>query len=177
MYIWLGIDIDGQLEKMKKAAVAIDREIGFKNSCFTLPQHISIKMSFRVDDEMFDSVLADVEAFYRSLAPFDVFISGPELDKNIAWIRMKNNADIDRIHIDINELLLKKYNIPLHEYDMDFKFHSTLFMDSDESLVAKAFDAVKATELPLKVRANKFVIGTSATGALGTYSVFKTIVI
>lgn len=47
MYIFLGIDVDNQFAEIKNKATIIDKNIGFKNSCFTLPSHISLKASFK----------------------------------------------------------------------------------------------------------------------------------
>ena len=69
----------------------------------------------------------------------------------------------------------KKYGVPLHEYDMDYKFHTTLFMDSDTDKMNAAYDAIKNEPVPKTLRADRFIIGTSPSGALGTYSVYKEI--
>ena len=64
---------------------------------------------------------------------------------------------------------------PRHEYDLDFMFHTTLFMDDDTEKVAKAYEKVKDISVPDKLVASRFVIGTSESGDLGTYKIHKTI--
>lgn len=49
MYIFLEIDVDEQFTEVKSKANIIDKDIGFKNSYFTLPLHISLKVSFKID--------------------------------------------------------------------------------------------------------------------------------
>ena len=175
MYIWIGINVDSQLCDVKKQALEIDRRLNFKNSCFTLPLHISLKISLPVDDSKIQSVTGDIVEYYQSLKPFQIAIKGLEKDKNILWIRMVNNGDIDRIHDDLNEMLLERYSIGLHEYDLDYKFHTTLFMDGDEDKISKAYEYIKGVALPPSLTIDSFLIGTSKSGALGTYSVFKEI--
>ena len=71
--------------------------------------------------------------------------------------------------------VLEKYNIPLHEYDLDYKFHTTLFMDDDWEKVKQAYRKIRHMKLPARLTAERFVIGVSASGALGTYRIYKTI--
>lgn len=67
MYIFLGIDVDNQFAEIKNKASIIDKNIGFQNSCFTLPMHISLKASFKIDSSNFDSVLKEVINYYSSI--------------------------------------------------------------------------------------------------------------
>ena len=175
MYIWLGINVDGQLSDLRGRAEEIEKGLGVKNSCYTLPMHISLKISFPVSDELFDSIVNDVAGIYSSHQPFDVDVKGIENESVIVWIRMKENEKLNAIHDELNELLLRKYGVPLHEYDMDYKFHTTLFMDSDTDKMHAAYDTIKNEPVPKILRADRFIIGTSPSGALGTYSVYKEI--
>ena len=175
MYIWLGINVDGQLSDLRGRAEEIEKGLGVKNSCYTLPMHISLKISFPVSDELFDSIVNDVAGIYSSHQPFDVEVDGIENESVIVWIRMKENEKLNAIHDELNELLLRKYGVPLHEYDTDYKFHTTLFMDSDTDKMHAAYDAIKNEPVPKILRADRFIIGTSPSGALGTYSVYKEI--
>ena len=171
MYIWIGIDVDSQLTEIKEKAIAAERRIGFCNSNFTLPLHISLKISFPIADELFIEVKDDIVAILNEYEAFEIDVCGIELFENICWIRMHRNLDLDDIHDKLNKILLEKYGVPLHEYDTDYKFHTTLFMDKDPSKVLDAFNALHGVEAPSKLIAERFVIGTSESGALGTYRV------
>lgn len=175
MYIWLGINVDEQLKEVRKRAYAINDDLKFANFCYTLPFHISLKMSFEVEDSLFDKILADVEDYYSTLEPFEIAIKGIENESVIVWVRMRENDKLNKIHDDLNSLLLEKYGVGLHEYDTDYKFHTTLFMDGDTKKIDTAFDMVKDSPLPESITANRFIIGRSDSGALGTYSVSKEI--
>ena len=175
MYIWLGINVDDQLSDLRCRAEKIEKGLNVKNSCYTLPMHISLKISFPMEEALFDSVVADVEKIYSSHEAFDIEADGIENESVIVWIRMKENEKLNAIHDELNELLLRKYGVPLHEYDTDYKFHTTLFMDSDTDKMNAAYDAIKNETMPKTLRADRFPIGTSKSGALGTYSVYKEI--
>lgn len=175
MYIWVGIDVDGQLRALRERAEAIDRRLGFKHSCFTLPLHISLKISFAIENRIFEEVVEEITRFYDTLHSFELRVKGIEKEKGIVWIRYEEEAYISSVKDKLNEVLAEKFLIGRHEYDLDYIFHTTLFMDGDEEKLAAAFDGVRNTDLSQSVVADKFIIGKSETGALGTFSVFKEI--
>lgn len=171
MFVWIGIDVDGQLADIKSKAQEIERKIGFENSNFTLPLHVSLKISFSIDNSIFESVKSDIISIFESSELLSIKVRGVELEGNICWLMMDRNEALDCIHDKLNSVMLEKYGIPLHEYDLDYKFHTTLFMDSDFGKVAHAYEMLGDVYIPSKLTADKFVIGTSENGALGTYRV------
>lgn len=177
MYIWLGIDVDSQLCGLKEMAMRTERDLGLSPSCYTLPMHISLKMSFEIDAECFDAVVADIERYYESLVPFTVSVRGIEDEGCIIWLRMSENEQLNRVHDDLNEMLSSRWNIGLHEYDTDYKFHTTLFMSIDSAKMHTAYERVANAHLPDELLVNRLVIGRSDSGALGSYSVYKTVTV
>ena len=175
MYIFLAIDVDNQFAEIKNKASIIDENIGFQNSCFTLPMHISLKASFKIDSSNFDSVIEEVMNYYSSIQPFKIDIYRLEMYDNIVWIRMYRNKELDKVHDDINRVLLEKHNIGLHEYDLDYKYHTTLFMDDNSHSIKEAYNMISKTDLPQSIIANQFIIGVSETGELGSYSIYRKI--
>ena len=171
MYVWIGINVNDQLLPLRIQAKEIEDRIGFSNSCYTLPYHISLKISFVIDDDIYPKVIEDILSYYNTIKPFDLYIRGIENEGTIAWIRMKENETLNQIHDDLDFLLLRKYGIPRHEYDLDYKFHTTLFMDRDREKVMMAYDQIKDVELPEILRVNRMLIGMSETGALGTFKI------
>ncbi len=171
MFIWIGIDVDSQLEEIKNKAQTVEQEVGFVNSNFTLPLHVSLKISFPIDNALFDSVKADIISVFDESEPFEIKVRGIEYENNICWIRMERNDILDKIHDMLNFVMLEKYGIPLHEYDLDYKFHTTLFMDGNSDKVRSAREMLGNVYIPSRLSADKFVIGTSENGALGTYRV------
>lgn len=176
MYIWVGIDVDDQLGEMREQSRVAEEEIGFSNSNFTLPLHISLKISFPVDDCRLEQTVDDILAIYRDTDAFTVPVKGLEYEGNIAWIRMDDSPTLNAFSQRINTFLLQQYGIPLHEYDLDYKFHTTLFMDNNNEKVKTAYERVKDIPLPATLFAGRFVVGISATGALGSYKIYKEII-
>lgn len=171
MYIWTGINVDSQLADLKSQVKAVEESIGFDNSNFTLPFHISLKISFEVDGGIYLDVVNTIIEYYKTLTPFDIAVSGIEIENIIVWIRMKESEITNKIHDDLDRILMEKYGVPRHEYDLDYKFHTTLFMDSDEEKIFSAYREIKDIKIPSTLHVDSFLIGASETGALGTYKV------
>ena len=174
MFVWVGIDVDGQYDEIRVKAMEVDKEMCFKHSCFTLPMHISLKISFEIDKNQFENIVATILSVYDDVKPFEIPVKQIENHGNICWIRMHENEKLNDLSTKINDNLAKKHNIPLHEYDLDFLFHTSLFLDDDHHKVEMAYNRVKDTKLPEKLVAKRFVIGTSENGKLGTYKVVLT---
>ena len=137
--LWVGIGVDEQLQSIRNRIAELEKELGISNSNLTLPFHISLKMSFAVDRDKASEVINAIEAYYRTLKPFQISVYGIEYHETIAWIRMTENETLDRIHDDLNELLFDRFGIGLHEYDRDYLFHTTLFMDEDAEKVRRGY--------------------------------------
>ena len=56
---------------------------------------------------------------------------------------MNNNDQIDRIHLDLVNIIEKQFGIAPHEFDLDYKFHTTLFMSDDVDKNRKAYEIIK----------------------------------
>lgn len=175
MFVWCGVNVDSQLAEVKCVAREIEQNLHFQHSNFTLPFHVSLKMSFEVSKQTAEAVKNDLAEFFSQICPFEVEVDCIEYSQNICWIRMKECGELNAIHDKLNEFLLCKYGVPLHEYDCDYKFHTTLFMDDDVEKVREAYERVKNCPLPQKLCANVFDIGESPQGKLGTYKVVKEI--
>lgn len=175
MYIWVGIDVESQLGAVRKTLDATFESMEISNANCKLPLHISLKISFEIPNGMFDSVLSDIEKIYNRTEPFDIEISGIEKYENIVWIRMRENRALESLSYELNMMLNDRYGIGLHEYDLDYKFHTTLFMDGDSEKIDRAFSHVSNLTLPKSLRADKFIIGNSESGRDGTYFVYKEI--
>ena len=175
MYIWVGVEVESQIAEIKKSAFEIEKKIGFENSNFTLPMHISLKISFPVNDSVANDVIYDIEQLYRLVNPFEIDVDRIECYENISWIRYKQNDTIDSLHDKLNSMLLEKYGVGLHEYDCDYKFHTTLFMENNEEKIRSAYEMIKNVYLPKMISVNKLLVGVSESGKLGSYRVIKEI--
>lgn len=177
MYLWVGINVEEQLENIREKSKLIENRIGFKNSNFTLPLHISLKMSFLINDKDYNLILNEIANIYKNTKPFLIETKGIECEDVICWIKMCDNEMLNELQYNINTFLLNTFGIPLHEYDTDKKFHTTLFMENDYNKISNAYNLIKDINVPKLLIANKFVIAMSQTGALGTYKIIKEIVV
>lgn len=171
MYVWTAIDLENQLKELRPRAQAVERELSLPSSALTLPFHISLKISFEVRDEIYPYVMDTLLSYFQTVKPFDVQVSGIEIENAIVWIRMKENTALRQIHADLDRILLERHNVEPHPFDLDFKFHTTLFLDSDEQKISEAYRRIKDIPIPNVLRANSLLIGTSESGAIGTYHV------
>ena len=175
MYIWVGINVEEQLKEVRRAVDGVFERIDISNVTCQLPLHISLKISFEIENLLFDNVLSDIIDIYNAQKPFEILIKGVEKHENIEWIKMYSNEKLEELATELNMVLLEKYNVPLHEYDLDFIFHTTLFMDDDTEKINAAHNLLGNLDLPKKLVADTFVIGTSETGTNGTYKIYKTV--
>ncbi len=171
--LWVGIGVDEQLQSIRNRIAELEKELGISNSNLTLPFHISLKMSFAVDRDKASEVINAIEAYYRTLKPFQIPVYGIEYHETIAWIRMAENETLDRIHDDLNEMLFDRFDVGLHEYDRDYLFHTTLFMDENAEKVRRGYEAICNEPIPGMLEAKQFLIGSSETGELGTYHIIS----
>ena len=174
MYIWVGINVDQQLSSVAERVREIEEKLGYRNFCYTLPMHISLKISFPVDNSDADQIIGDIRELFRAQSPFEIETVCAELLGGIAWIRMRATERLISLSNELNSMLLSRYGIPLHEYDTDYKFHSTLFMGKEDE-VREEFSMLGNINIPEKLIANRFIIGFSHSGELGTYSVLEEI--
>ncbi len=175
MFIWVGINVEEQLKEIRSAVDGVFEKTVISNVTCQLPLHISLKISFEINNELFDEVLNDIVSIYEEQKPFKIYVKGIEKHENIMWIRMYSNDEIEALATFLNMMLKEKYGVPLHEYDLDFIFHTTLFMDDDAEKINTAHTLLGNLVLPETLVANSFVIGTSDTGENGTYRVYKTV--
>lgn len=175
MYIWVGINVEEQLMDIRRAVDGVFEKVDISNVTCQLPLHISLKISFEIDKKLLNEVIDDIISIYDAQNPFKIRIKGIEKHENIEWIRMYSNDDLEALATKLNVFLKEKYGIPLHEYDLDFVFHTTLFMDDDASKIDVAHSLLGNVYLPENLVADTFVIGTSETGENGTYKIYKTV--
>lgn len=173
MYVWTAIDVDSQLKEIKDLGLLVSSNLGVESPNFTLPLHISLKISFKVNDDIYAQVIDRLCEYFKRSSPATIDIDGIEQENDVVWMRIKESPYLSRLHNDLDRLLLDEYGILQHPYDLDFKFHVTLFMHQNSALTQKTYGKLKNIPLPSSLTADQFIIGTSPSGLPGTYSVIK----
>lgn len=177
MYIWLAIDVNGQVKELRENAENYMKRQGLSSTTFTIPFHISLKISFPIANDKFEEAVSDIRNFYKSIKPFQIAVKGIEKAGSIVWITMQDSAELTDIHKALDEKLFEKYGVIPHDFDKDFIFHTSIIAIRDKERIDKAFDALKDVNIPKTLRAERFIIGSSVDGLPGTYSVIEEIVV
>lgn len=175
MYIWVAIDVNEQVSKLRKVAENYMNEQGLSSTTFSLPFHISLKISFQIPDDKFEDAVSDIREFYKSLKPCEIKTKGIERAGSIVWITMQHSDELVGIHKKLDEMLFEKYGVVQHDFDKDFQFHTSVLALNNEVDTLKAYDAIKDNDIPKTLRAERFIIGSSVEGLAGTYSVIEEI--
>lgn len=174
MYIWLAVNVDEQLKHLRCKAKEVTEKLQSQNSALTLPLHISLRISFKVDDAVFEKVVDRISSYFASITPFDIETKNIEKSRGIVWLKMAENGTLMKIHNDLVDLLQTGFGIPPHEFDRAYLFHVTFYMSEDASNADAAYAYLKDEYFPNSLAANKLVIGSSQTGRAGEYQVIKT---
>ena len=175
MFIWTAIDINDELKHIAPQIKQIEDEMGFKNSTLLLPFHLSLKISFNLAERFYDRAIEAIIDYYKLLKPFEIEVDKIEIENGIVWIRFKQNEILKTIHAHFDAIMQNKFDVKPHEYDLDFKFHTTLFIDADKHKIQSAYQKIKNIDIPKRFKVSKFLIGESNTGEIGSYKVTRSI--
>lgn len=174
MYLWVAVDLEDQLQELRQELDRVERLICSNDPALTLPLHTSLKISFEVDDKYANEVRNDLREYLSNLKSFRIAPERVESMGNLTWIRMKESSELCGIHSALDLLIERKFGVPQHVFDRDFIFHATLFAATAPARFEKILCLPR---LPEYVTARSFIIGSSRSGAAGTYSVDEIITI
>lgn len=158
---------------MKAEAIKAEEKLNLQ-PLFGFPMHVSVKISFFVPNDKTKEVVDFLSEYFSSLKPFYVPVKAIELEDTIVWVRMKECDELKKIQSDMNRLLGEKFGVPVHEYDTDFKFHSTLCM-ADEWVAEAFYNEVKNAHVPSVLKAEKAGIAISEEWKPFGFKIIKTI--
>lgn len=174
MYIWIGCKLPVAFEaEMRQRCLALNQKIGLDTTAFSLPQHISLKISFAT--EKAEAVLQHLQALLATQQRFSVTLQAPEQMGNILWLPVAEQPVLQLLHRQLDTRLALHFGIPQHPFDKDFRFHSTLFIDPDPAKIAQMKALLTDEGFPRKLEIDTFLLGTSESGAAGSYRVQKEI--
>lgn len=174
MFLWIGCKLPEEFEhEIRQHCLALNAQIGLDTAAFALPQHVSLKISF--DTDRAAEILEDLAQFASNQAPFSVRIMGVEQFGNILWMPIAENRSLQQLHDLLDIRLESSFGIPQHEFDKCFKFHSTLFMDTDLEKVSQMHTALKDYPIDRELTVDTFLLGESETGKPGTCRIVRQI--
>lgn len=177
MYLWIGLGIDNNSAyEIRNYCKMLNKDYNVSEQSFTLPQHVSLKQSFKTDD--YKNIIFDLKNYFKNMKQFELKISDIGNIPGVIWLEIEENEILRKFHNDILNLLKDKYNINKIGFDGEtFKFHSTLFQDVDNKEKINNLYEVIDKEL-LKnnnIIANKIYFGLYEIGTVGTYKVIDEI--
>ena len=175
MYIWIACDVSDSLSYVREFCRNYNGSLGLNEVAFSLPQHISLKISFEVADSDTDAVVKTVSDYLGAFTPFSLDRPVPEQNGNILCLSFSESDILTKLHGDLDRILLQQHGVGQHKFDLEFKFHSTLFIDDNDEAMAEMYGAVSSLDTPDVVTVDRFIIGTSKSGKAGEYSVLKTV--
>ena len=174
MHIWIGCKLPEEFEReIRVFCLEKNQELGLDPVAFSLPQHISLKISF--ETERTAEILEDLVGLLSLQPSFRVEIRGIEQNGNILWMTVGENETLRRLHEKLDDHLGNRFGIAQHLFDTCFQFHSTLFIDPDREKIGKMGETLTDVDLPRELMVERILIGTSASGKAGTYSVVRRI--
>ena len=174
MFVWLGISLKNELFDFSKDIIEFANENNINTPLNNLPIHVSLRISFEIDNTLFSKLEKELTEFANSLSPFNIEFEKIESVNHILWIKCKPSKELTNTHDNLCELLNEKYNIAWHELDRNFIFHSTLFMDEPQ-IIEKYYNKISKFKIADSVISNEILIGISENGEPNTYQIYKTI--
>lgn len=178
MHIWIGLVLEKDDENyIRDICKKENKCFNINEQAFTLPQHISIKTSFNVNEyveviQYLKEELKDINAIELKACNLTI------IDGKVIWLDIVENKFLRELHNKINLLLKEKFNIGLSGYDGEnFKFHSTLFQETEynENINKIGLILKEKLKIPFSVNIQELSFGISEVGRVGTYKVIDKI--
>ena len=173
MSLWTAADVSLQLADLRKKAQQLNQSFALDETAFSLPQHISLKISCRLDDAQTERACDEISALFAAQQPMLVHPEAIARHQNILWLTFQESDRLSLIHRQLDELLLQKFNVPQHLFDTCFQFHSTLFMDDRTEELDRMQQKLSDFPLPPVLCIRDYLIGCSENGKPGTYRVIS----
>ncbi len=178
MYIWIGLILEKEDENYIREICKVEnKSFNVNEQAFTLPQHISLKTSFNVNEyavviEYLKEELKDINTIELEADNLTV------IDGKVIWLDIEENKLLRELHNRINLLLKNKFNIGLSGFDGEnFKFHSTLFQENEfnDNINKIGLILKEKIKIPQLLHIRRLYFGISEVGRVGTYKVIDKI--
>ena len=175
MYLWIACDTERELASIRSLCREQNRRIGLSEVAFSLPQHVSLKISFPVSDTQVEAVITRLEQIVQEAPPLLLQPKAIERQGEVLWLAFEPTAALVELHRELDEVMERDFGVLPHPYDLDFRFHSTLFLDADTERLMRMERLLSNLTLPPPFPVNRFFIGCSPSGRAGEYTICKRI--
>lgn len=167
MYICIAIITDNIIQNnSRKIAYNLSQRSRIGTLASRLPQHISLKQSFRVDniveiEKYFDLFAKQMKSFEVTISKIDLcLMRSKNINTQILWYDVKESTELRELHDKLNRELSDKFSVEKQGYDGDtFKFHSTIAFDTNkEDLFIDSFDILKQKKISFSFKVKKIAL-------------------
>lgn len=174
MFVWVGCAVpEAVAAPLRAHCLACNEKLGLSAVAFSLPQHISLKISFSVPDP--EPVLDFLEDVLSQESRFTAAFADIARLNNILWCGVQENHRLRQLHQKLDSLLQAHWGIVPHPFDLDFRFHSTLFMDPDQEKLEQMRTMLHNYPLSPSFPVTTCLLGVSPSGVPGSFQVVREI--
>lgn len=174
MYLWIGCKLpEAFSQEIRRYLLSLPGSSAMDLSGFSLPQHISLKISFEAGAK-YAQMLNHLSHLLQLQKPFSVHPIGVESLSSILWICFRENTHLQQLHRMLDTELEHRFGIGQHPFDQQFIFHSTLCMGKAEAISALE-QQFSSFQFPSELVIDTFLLGISETGDSGSYRVIREI--
>ena len=164
MFLWVALKInDAFAYNLRKKCVELNKSINLSMQALSLPAHISLKITFDIKENDKQTLIDTIKKVVKPYLPMSVKTSCIEKVNNIIWVKFKDNDQLTSLHNALDETLYK-YGILQHEFDKNFIFHSTLFIDENINLIDTMYEIIKDEDVSDTLILDTLLIGESSDG-------------
>ena len=160
MHVWVGCDINPRFLEFREKVKEFNTDLHLSEYALSFPQHISLKITFEMDEDVAKHCIKDIVEFLKGAKPFTAKADKLELHDNIIWLRMEDNEQFKALHEELDQIAIS-YAVKPHEFDKNYIFHSTVIMDDDREKLAVMFERVRTLPYPEELKINTFLVGHS----------------
>lgn len=161
MYIWIGCDINPKFIEYREKVKEFNADLNLSENALNLPQHISLKITFEMEEGIAKYCIKDIIELLKGTKPFTAKVDKLELyDGGIIWLRMEENEQFKSLHDELDQIAIS-YAVKPHAFDKQFIYHSTILMDENSEKLEAMFEKVKTLPYPEELKINTFLVGTS----------------
>ena len=160
MYVWIGCDISPKFIEFREKVKECNADINASETALNFPQHVSLKITFEMEDEIAKHCIKDIIELLKGAKSFTAKTKEMELHDGIIWIKIEENEQFKTLHDELDQIVIS-YAVKQHEFDKNFIFHSTVIMDEDKEKLEKLYDKVKDIPYPEELKINTFIVGHS----------------
>ena len=161
MYVWVGCDINPKFIEYREKVKEFNADLNLSETALNLPQHISLKITFEMDEGIAKYCVKDIIELLKEAKPFMAKVEKLELrEDGIIWLRMEENEQFKSLHDELDQIAIS-YAVKPHTFDKQFIYHSTVIMDENREKLSAMFEKVKTIPYPEELKINTFLVGTS----------------